>query len=300
MIDSRLKDAVVVASVSGGKDSTAMSLWLTEQGIEHRRVFMDTGWEHEFTYEYLRGPLQQKLGAIEEVRAELLFEDLVKKKGMFPGRFHRYCSEQLKLVPIRKFIEAVRDEGTEVVNPVGIRAAESKNRSEMAEWEWSEHFDCWTWRPLIRWTETEVIAIHTRHGLAPNPLYLQGSERVGCWPCLFARKKEIRRLAEVDPARIDRIRKLEAAVQDAARIRYEAKGETFESLGYSPPTMLLVPISGTHRRRMASIDEVVAWANTPDPPRWKEPEGYRPCAKWGLCDVEPDEPEVDQNGEVTS
>lgn len=47
MIDPRLKDAVVVCSVSGGKDSAALSLYLTELGIEHRRVFADTGWENE-------------------------------------------------------------------------------------------------------------------------------------------------------------------------------------------------------------------------------------------------------------
>ena len=50
----RLAGRLVVASVSGGKDSAALSLWLTENGVEHRRVFADTGWEHASTYEYLR------------------------------------------------------------------------------------------------------------------------------------------------------------------------------------------------------------------------------------------------------
>lgn len=68
MKDKRLENAVVVASVSGGKDSAAMSLYLTEQGIEHRRVFADTGWEAAETYDYLRGPLEQKLGRIHPIR----------------------------------------------------------------------------------------------------------------------------------------------------------------------------------------------------------------------------------------
>lgn len=67
---AKLNGRRVVASVSGGKDSAALSLWLTEQGIDHDRVFMDTGWEHPDTYEYLRGTLAAKLGAITELRGE--------------------------------------------------------------------------------------------------------------------------------------------------------------------------------------------------------------------------------------
>jgi hypothetical protein len=86
----------VVASVSGGKDSAAMSFWLTEQGIEHDRVFCDTGWEHTKTYDYLRGELTSVIGPIVEIRGDLLMPDLVRKKGMFPSRTRRFCTEELK------------------------------------------------------------------------------------------------------------------------------------------------------------------------------------------------------------
>lgn len=62
---AKLAGRRVVASVSGGKDSAALSLWLTEQGIEHDRVFCDTGWEHDATYEYLRGPLHGLLSPVD-------------------------------------------------------------------------------------------------------------------------------------------------------------------------------------------------------------------------------------------
>jgi len=44
---TRLVDATCVVSCSTGKDSVATSLWLTENGIEHERIFMDTRWEHD-------------------------------------------------------------------------------------------------------------------------------------------------------------------------------------------------------------------------------------------------------------
>ena len=43
-----------IASFSGGKDSTAMILHLIEQDIEFEAIFSDTGWEHPWTYKYVR------------------------------------------------------------------------------------------------------------------------------------------------------------------------------------------------------------------------------------------------------
>lgn len=66
---ARVRGKLLVASVSGGKDSAAMSLHLRELGLEHRRVFMDTGWEHPKTYEYLSGELARVIGPINGKRA---------------------------------------------------------------------------------------------------------------------------------------------------------------------------------------------------------------------------------------
>lgn len=86
LASAKLAGRRVIASISGGRDSAAMSLYLTELGIEHDRLFMDTGWEHDLTYEYLRGPLTAKLGPITETRGPLTFEQLVEKKGLFPSQ----------------------------------------------------------------------------------------------------------------------------------------------------------------------------------------------------------------------
>lgn len=276
----------VVASISGGKDSAAMSLWLTEQGIEHDRVFMDTGWEHPATYEYLRGPLTATLGPITEIQsAKGGMETLIRRRGTFPSKRRRFCTQELKVFPMQKHLRALMDAGTDPVNTVGIRAGESEARSKMTEWEWSQGFDCETWRPLIRWSEQDVIGIHTRHGLAPNPLYLAGASRVGCWPCIYARKSEIRFIAEKDPARIDLIRMLESDVAILAAERYAAQGETFESLGYQRPTWFQAPLGGSGD--CWPIDKVVLWAQTARGGRQFElfaPEREEGCVRWGLCE----------------
>lgn len=282
-LQAKLSGRRVVASVSGGKDSAAMSLHLRELGIEHDRVFMDTGWEHAKTYDYLRGELTRMLGPITEIRGDLLMPDLIRKKGMFPQRTRRFCTEELKVKPMQRYIAALDDE---VVNAIGIRRAESKARSQMAEWEWSNGFDAETWRPLIHWAEDEVIAIHKRHGLAPNPLYLEGASRVGCWPCIFARKAEVRRVADTDPGRIDLIRSLERESGEATAARALAKGEPVRN----PPSFFQAPLRlADGSRPCTPIDEVVAWSRTSHGGRQAElfapGEGEEGCMRWGLCDT---------------
>lgn len=289
-IRERLAGRRVVASISGGKDSAAMSLWLTEQGIEHDRVFCDTGWEHADTYAYLRGELQDAIGPITWIGAPLKMADLARKKAMFPSRMRRYCTEELKVRPMQRHLRALMDAGADVVNAVGIRRGESLARSRMSEWEWSSGFDCETWRPLIDWTEADVIAIHRRHNLRPNPLYLRGAQRVGYWPCVFARKSEIRLMADIDPARIEMIAALEREVTALAVLKAEGRGETLthDRTWFQPP-------SGD-RTGTWPIAKVVEWSRTSRGGRQFElfAPDYRDegCMRWGLCEVAADETEA--------
>ena len=274
---AKLAGRRVVASISGGRDSAAMSLYLTELGIEHERVCMDTGWESQITYDYLRGPLTDKLGPITEIRGELDFVQLVEKKGLFPSRVMRFCTEELKVFPVMQWL-AERSDITDLVNATGIRRGESRAREAALEWEWSDGFDLEVWRPLVAWTSADVAAIHRRHGLAMNPLYDMGASRVGCWPCIHARKKEIALVARVDPMRIDLIRELSRRLNEQAAARAASSGQSFT------PRSMFSYHGGDNRHIPISIDEAVEWANSKRG-EWQPPGAGDGCMRWGVCET---------------
>lgn len=259
----KIDGRIIVASISGGKDWSAMSLYLHELGIEHKRVFLDTGWEHPNTYEYIDQVLEPKLGKIERIKSDFTMVSLIRKKGMFPSRLIRFCTQELKVKPIIKYLESLDDEP---VNAVGIRAQESAARSKLQSWEWQKGFDCEVWRPILDWKFENVVEIHKKHGLQPNPLYLKGAERVGCFPCIHARKKEIKFIAEQMPERIDTIRELE-----------KENGYTF--------------FQGSKQR--LQIDDVVEWSKTARGGKQFElfdaTDDQAGCMRWGLCDLSKNE-----------
>ena len=303
----------IVASISGGKDSTLLSLLLTELGLEHTRVHCLTGWDHPATVEHVEGALSRALGPIEILKPPLLMEDLCRSKAMFPSQTRRFCTQQLKAFPIASYLKA---SDADCVNAVGVRAQESESRAKLPEWEYFDAGDCDVWRPLLRWTEAEVIEMHQRHGVAPCRLYLDWNvSRVGCWPCIFARKAEIRLIADVDPARIDRIRRLEAEVGAAAELRYERdrtawltepdpepdaaaaekharwekKRDRLARPFMRPAWFQADAKDANGQWRATPIDEVVDWSRTARGGLQRElfaPSNHDAgCMRWGMCDL---------------
>lgn len=275
----------IIASVSGGKDSTALCLWLQEQGLEYRAVHMDTGWEAPETDRYLREYLPQYIGPISWIYPPRGMAELIRWKRSFPGRIGRFCTEQLKIFPLMQWMDAEYPV-VQLFNAVGIRAEESPSRAQMTEYQdvgWAI-----TWRPLLDWKMQDVVDIHKRHGVLPNPLYLAGASRVGCWPCIFARKSEIRLVADADFKRILEIRDLEREVRELRGAAYAQAGDTFESLGRVAPTFFNRRALGSGNPTMMPIDQVVEWAQTARGGRQFElfhEVDRSGCMAWGLCDA---------------
>lgn len=279
-----------VVAVSGGKDSTATILKSIEIGVCARFVFADVGNEHPLTLEYLDYLETRLGIAIERIKADLSgwmkrrrewlreiglkrgytpemiesivnhlkptgipFLDLSLIKGCFPSTKRKFCTQHLKQVPINTIVTApLLEDGGEVWSWQGIRRDESRARATASRFQSSP--DGWaglfTYRPIVDWTAEQVFAMHRRHNVRPNPLYSMGMSRVGCMPCVNARKDELFQIQRRFPEVIDRIAAWEQLV-----MRCSKKGAaTFFHAG-------AIPDRGGGATR-AHIKNIAAWSRT--------------------------------------
>ncbi len=202
-----------ILSYSGGKDSTAVALYLREQGIDYTPVFCDTGWEHPLTYHYIDKMNETvfggKLVRVASKQFENGMRDLVQIKKRVPSAKARFCTEHLKIKPMIEYCQSLEDE---YVVYQGIRAEESVARSKLPEREWSDAFDCYVVRPILHWSVAEVFDCLKRNGISPNPLYALGAGRVGCFPCVLINHGELKRLTRIFPEIWENAKELEKIV----------------------------------------------------------------------------------------
>lgn len=197
----------IVVPISGGKDSQAC-LKLALESYEKSEVlglFCDTQFEHPLTYQHIENMREIYGVDIQKVSAGSV-QDIVLKFKQFPTSRFRMCTDRLKIQPSKKFYRALAEKqgGFEVW--LGMRTAESRQRAvsykaTLSEDLYAPHelgkafpkllnkIGVWFRLPVVEWSEVEIYSFVGRD---INPLYAQGSKRVGCFPCLASsdRNKE--------------------------------------------------------------------------------------------------------------
>ncbi len=191
-IRDRLRDgADLVLSMSGGKDSDALTLALQELHRFHgwsgrlHIVHADLGrndWSQTTAYvEHRADALQLPLAVVRREQGDLLarwWQRHTRRPGVPPwsDARNRYCTSDLKIGPINGWLRAWKPSGT-VICAVGLRAAESPGRAR---------------KPV--WSVREAVSTRNRHGFNWNPLLAVSNEEV--WEMLGVSQEQLRNVRQ--------------------------------------------------------------------------------------------------------
>jgi 3'-phosphoadenosine 5'-phosphosulfate sulfotransferase (PAPS reductase)/FAD synthetase len=227
----------VLVPLSGGKDSQAcLKLALeTHSSAEVRGLFCDTQWEHPLTMRHLEmlrdlyGPVR-----IDRVSDGSVPDQILKHRG-FPLGGNRFCTEELKIWPTKRYCKALAEEqGSRLTNKkrkisasddggfqvwYGMRSAESGERRA----RYQDKIDMELYPPhevlkkypqylaklgvrfrlpILDWSTEEVFDYlggrpTKERPTQANPLY-QWFDRVGCFPCQVSGDKNMEKAYAFD------------------------------------------------------------------------------------------------------
>lgn len=184
-----------ILSLSGGKDSAALAVYMRDRVPNMEYIFHDTDKELPETYEYLER-LEGYLGKkIERTNFGTTFDHILRMKGgMLPSNHRRWCTELMKLKPFENYI---KDDFC--VNYVGIRADEdrigyiSTKPNIRAVFPFREDG--------IDYDGMQRILLDSGIGLPPYTEW--GRTRSGCFFCFYQQKIEWVRLKQRHPQLFD-------------------------------------------------------------------------------------------------
>ncbi len=193
-----------VCGISGGKDSSALAVYLRDQVPDMEYFFCDTGAELPETYEYLNR-LEVVLGKpIARVNAERPFEHWFEVyRGALPSPQMRWCTRQMKIKPLEDWLGD--DEATSYV---AIRADEQGRKGYVSTKR--------NIRAVFPFIEAEidqdgVMRILDDAGIG-LPEYYSWRTRSGCYFCFYQRKAEWVGLADRHPELFERAVAIEQKV----------------------------------------------------------------------------------------
>lgn len=180
-----------VCGISGGKDSSALAVYLRDLVPDMEYFFCDTGAELPETYEYLNR-LEVALGKpIARLNAARGFDHWFEVyRGALPSPQMRWCTKNMKIKPLEAWIG-----DDPAVSYVAIRSDESNRKGYVST------------KPNIeaRFPFVEdgidhegVLKILEDAGLG-LPTYYEWRTRSGCYFCFFQRKAEWIGLADRHP-----------------------------------------------------------------------------------------------------
>lgn len=191
-------------SFGGGVNSTAMLLWLMQEGIfDHRWevVFCDPGAEMPETYEHVKWVSENitPVTVIETMRDGLNLEDYCVSRGIIPTRLVRWCTYEYKVLPLSKYCVGG-------VEAIGIDAGEEHRMVSLLN---KMGADRRAWFPLVDQSidRDGCVALIKEAGVPVPP-------KSGCFFCPFTKRSHWRYLYENHCDLFKRAQRIEQAAID--------------------------------------------------------------------------------------
>ena len=187
-----------ILGLSGGKDSAALAVHMNNRhpDIDVEYFFTDTGYELQETYDFL-DKLKTRLDKpIHYIHPTNSFDYYMKKYNNFlPSQMARWCTIEMKLKSMEKWLKPSLDAGEEIITYVGIRYDERgrvgykpTHESIKARFPFVE--DCVDKEGVMDILETSGLGL---------PDYYKWRSRSGCTFCFFQKKSEWIGLKENHP-----------------------------------------------------------------------------------------------------
>lgn len=228
---------IIVANISGGKDSQTMlrRLWnlCMEAGVIDRLVcvFADLGEDDEWAGTAELACYHAEYYGLRFIRVQKgesqgtpvsLFQHIVAH-GKWPNNKNRFCTSDMKRDPISTVITMLCDElrrgwkallprgckarvrRVRILNCMGMRGQESPARQKLPVFENNERITnesvkhCDNWLPIHDMTTDEVWADIKASGVKHHWVYDAGMPRLSCRFCVLAGRKALVRAAQLDP-----------------------------------------------------------------------------------------------------
>ncbi|CAM8647287.1 Phosphoadenosine phosphosulphate reductase [Comamonadaceae bacterium] len=211
-----------ILSLSGGKDSAALALYMRDRVPNMEYIFSDTRKELPETYEYLER-ISSYLGKeVIRLNADVGFDHWYEMYGgMIPSNHRRWCTRALKLKPFEQHC----GDG-EVINYVGLRADEERSGYISHKPNIKAVYPFKEDGLILR----DIEDILKTSGVGLPPYTKWGRTRSGCYFCFYQQKIEWVRLKETHPDLYDKAKAYEKPFEPTGNFFTWSQGESLEEL----------------------------------------------------------------------
>lgn len=246
----RSKKVRHILSLSGGKDSTALAIYLRDRIPDLEYVFCDTEKELPETYAYLdklEVCLNRPIIRLKHDGRD--FEHWLTIYGNYlPSSQARWCTRHLKIQPFEEYV------GNDLVlNYIGIRYDEQRDGYITSKAMISTKSNI---KPIYPFKEDRITKRTVREILEAEglglPSYYRWRSRSGCYFCFFQQKIEWIGLLENHPHLFEEAKRYEKYSQDG-KTRFTWNSD--ESLEEMERPERIAEIKAEHMTRMARVRE---------------------------------------------